>query len=612
MGIHWHSFCIFALSLCSICAQAATSGNHTPPNFSYNQRTIAEAALADTFTFQGVQGSPIAANRTGYDWDHRGPKNDQEWAWFLNRHRYFQTLYLAYQATGDTRYLQKIYSILEDWLQGHSHPPKHMSFSSAWRPLEAARRILDSWDLVYLKLWNDPLFPESLRTRFKTSLIAHGDYLQAHHALYGNHQITEMIALLKLAVLCPEAPNSDTWMRYALGKLGEAYDQQVYPDGAHKELSAHYQRVVARNYQKLLDLLQTTQHHDLIHEWRPRVDALWSYLSGISKPNGTAPLNNDSDRESVQHLLNAIGHSSWTPPRQSQYYPNAGQVVFRNDSAGPDSAWAFFDIGPRGTDHQHDDHLHLSLSYGELDVLVDHGRYTYKPGPWREYFQGPRGHNTLMVDGLASTQMPNQAARPLNGSGYQSTDAFEIAWGSTTFDSTTGARIADWQRAVLHLPQNTVLVLDHLITFRPRMIEGHWHGAPKTVWKLQQHSVQMSRAERYATLSFANSRARPMRTELNIGAVTPRITGWHSERFNVKAPSATLYYSTMIDRPTTFAWFFTQSSQPIQIETLTQIGQNIELSYRHGTTRYRLYGPLPIETQTIRLDLETDPFTDSD
>ena len=199
------------------------------PRLNAARQQTAHHALQDTYTLQGVTGSPLKPNGTGYDWDHRGPNDDKEWAWFLNRHRYFEELYLAYCDSGEARYANKIYAILEDWLNAHQHPPRHMSFSSAWRPLEAARRVLESWDIVYLKLWHEPTFPAHLRTPFRDSLEAHGDYLQRHHALYGNHLITEMIALVKVAVLCFDAANSKAWMRYALNKLDEEYDKQVLP-----------------------------------------------------------------------------------------------------------------------------------------------------------------------------------------------------------------------------------------------------------------------------------------------------------------------------------------------------------------------------------------------
>ena len=190
--------------------------------------------------------------------------------------------------------------------------------------------------------------------------------------------------------------------------------------------------------QKLLALLQATERTELLNDWTPRVDALWSYFAGISKPNGTAPLNNDSDRESVDHRLHANGHADLANPAESKYYPNAGQVVLRSAQPQLDPMWAFFDIGPRGTDHQHEDHLHLSLSYGDSDVLVDHGRYTYKPGRWRDYFQGPTGHNILTVDGCASQPMPNAASAPLRGCGFLQNGGIAAAWGENSFRNQTG------------------------------------------------------------------------------------------------------------------------------------------------------------------------------
>jgi prepilin-type processing-associated H-X9-DG protein len=574
------------------------------PRLNAARQQAADMALQDTFTLQGVTGSPLQPNNKGYNWDHRGPKDDKEWAWFLNRHRYFEELYLAYCASGDSRYAEKIYCILEDWLKVHKKPPRHMSFSSAWRPLEAARRILESWDIVYLKLWHDPTFPEHLRTAFRDCLEAHGDYLQRHHALYGNHLITEMIALLKVAVLCPSATNSEAWMRYALNKLDEEYSKQVYPEGAHKELSAHYQRVVALNYQQLLALLQAAERTDLLDDWKPRVETLWSYFAGISKPNGTAPLNNDSDRESVDSHLYVNGHANLANPVESKYYPNAGQVVLRSAQPEDEPLWAFFDIGPRGTDHQHEDRLHLSLSYGDFDVLVDHGRYTYKPGRWRDYFQGPRGHNVLMVDGHASQAMPNAAMGPLEGSGYIHNNRIEAAWGENAFRDSFGALQASWQRCVIRLPDDVLLVLDHLVTFRPRTIEGFWHGAPSSNWSIKNQNAQIQKADRVTTLTYAASHNKTLQTTLHTGQAQPTIRGWHSERFNRKTPSCTLRYSTIIDAPTIFAWFFSKTSSPIQIQSLDYKGRRVRIDYQNTNQQaHQLSVQLPLANQPLSATL---------
>ena len=179
--MNWRSLYIIGFSICfGGWLQAGTELNRELPQFTNTRLEVADAALADTFIFQGVRGSPRIKHSSKYDWQHGGPKDDKEWAWFLNRHRYFEELYLAYSATGDSRYAQKLFAILEDWLDRYASPPKRISFSTAWRPLEAARRILESWDLVYVKLWQNPHFPEALKPKFLRALDSHGDYLQSH------------------------------------------------------------------------------------------------------------------------------------------------------------------------------------------------------------------------------------------------------------------------------------------------------------------------------------------------------------------------------------------------------------------------------------------------
>jgi hypothetical protein len=335
----WLAFLGLILSLSG--AEPPSNRERPTPPLNTGIQASADAALLDQFELQGIQASPARADGS-YDWDYRGPKDDKEWAWFLNRQRYFEDLYVAYTQTGETRYVDKIFSILTDWISQNKTPPSGMSFSSAWRPLEAARRVLESWDLIYLKLWDDPRFPPALKSEFIEAFENHGDYLMDHHALYGNHLITEMLALLKLSLLLPEANNSEQWQEYALKQLDQEYHKQFYPEGAHKELSSHYQRVVVLNYQLLLTLLEMAGKEAQLKIWKPRVESMWAYFNAIQKPNGLAPLNNDSDVEDISKLLKQNQRIDWMPPNASSYFPNAGQVIFRSPNTSTDELWAFF------------------------------------------------------------------------------------------------------------------------------------------------------------------------------------------------------------------------------------------------------------------------------
>ena len=552
----------------------------------------AQEALHDQFTFQGITGSPLTINNesSDYDWQHRGPNKDKEWAWFLNRHRYFEDLYRAYLSTSDSAYAKKIVSILSDWLEAHPSPPSGISFSSAWRPLEVARRILESWDIVYLCLWNDPHFPEQLREPFKSSLQSHGDYLLENHAMYGNHLITEMLALLKVSILLADIKPAERWKNYALEKLEEQYDKQVYAEGAHKELSSHYQRVVSRSYQHLLILLEHTGETELIKKWRPKVDRLWQYFAQIRKPDGYCPLNNDSDLENIAKLLPKTIPTDYNKTTSSIYFPNAGQVILRgNSSADFPKIWAFFDIGPRGTDHQHDDFLHLSISHGPSNYLVDNGRYTYQPGPWRDYFKGPKAHNIIEMIGLRPKQMPKESIGPLPGTGYLESEDWTATWGEQSFQNSWGEHSASWQRTVIGLTSIGLLVVDRILTFSPQQIQGYWHASPNYDWQIDEPVYQLLDGSNKLQVSTCNTTGSALDLAIIEGQMHPDVQGWHSKRFNEKKPAPTLVYRSKVDQPVVIAWLFAQAQSQAKLETIEESTPGaLKINLKNGNTTHDL------------------------
>ena len=552
----------------------------------------AQEALHDQFTFQGITGSALTINHESgdYDWQHRGPNNDKQWAWFLNRHRYFEDLYRAYQSTNDSAYAEKIISILSDWLEAHPSPPLGISFSSAWRPLEVARRVLESWDIVYLCLWNDPHFPEQLRKPFKASLQSHGDYLLENHAMYGNHLITEMLALLKVSILLADTKPAERWKDYALQKLEEQYDKQVYPEGAHKELSSHYQRVVSRNYQHLLVLLEHSGEAELIKKWRPKVDRLWKYFAQIRKPDGYAPLNNDSDLENIAKLLPKSIYKNYKKTSSSIYFPNAGQVILRGStSADILKLWAFFDIGPRGTDHQHADFLHLSISHGSSNYLVDNGRYTYQLGPWRDYFKGPTAHNIIEMIGLRPQQMPKESIGPLPGTGYAESENWTAAWGEQSFQNLWGEHPASWQRTVVELTNIGLLVIDRILTFSPQQIRGYWHASPNYNWQIDAPPYQLLDGSNKLQISTCNTTGSDLDLAIIEGQMHPEVQGWHSKRFNKKKPAPTLVYQSKVNQPVVIAWLLATCQSQAELEAVEESTQGtLKINLKNGNTTHNL------------------------
>src|SRR5690606_4892869 len=106
----------------------------------------------------------------------------------------------------------------------------------------------------------------------------------------------------------------------------------------------------------------------------------------------------------------------------STVFPWAGQAVYRS-GWDADARWSFFDGGPLGTNHEHYDKLHLSVSAYGRDLLVDSGRYTYVGGSHRSFYRSTQAHNTIAFTGkgqkpAASVNRASQAAQFESGEGY--------------------------------------------------------------------------------------------------------------------------------------------------------------------------------------------------
>lgn len=567
-------------------------------------RSSAERMLRDTFTLQGVQGVARRRPDGGLDWEYRGPRHDPEWAWFFNRHSYFVPLYKTYLRTHDDRYADYIFTTLDDWIMRHP-TPGGLTFSAAWRPLEAARRILDSWTLVYLKLGNHPAFTPERRAHFLESIRAHGEQLRHHHALYGNHLITEMLALAQLSLVFPRGPETDEWLRYSLEQLRQNYSDQVYPDGSYKELSSHYQRVVAIDYQHLLTLLETSGRNDLADTWRPQVRRLWAYFAAVMKPNGDNPLNNDSDQETVADLLRPYAPDLIAGDPASRWLPYAGQAVFRSENQGS-TQWAFFDVGPRGTEHDHTDRLHLSVSLGEYDFLVDNGRYTYKPGPWRDYFEGPSGHNVVLFNGTGSDQGPHQVTAPETTGRFITANGTELACGDTTFATAANPRAADWRRLVIHLEHHGWLVIDRLVTFAPANLTTLWHWAPDCDVSPTGTSAQLARNGSAALgLRLVSSESAGRWQDVR-GADQP-VQGWHSDRFNSKTPATCTLYDQQTTRPVTNVWLLAPGAEaPSALDVTFARDGRLTILVKQDTYTRRLHLD-PEHPETLVIDTGVNP-----
>jgi hypothetical protein len=548
------------------------------PPWDASTQQEADAALNGKFTLQGVTGSlPLQADG-GFDWTWRGPHNDPEFAWFLNRQHHIPALLVAWRETKDARYRRALNTQLRDWLR-QTPRPAHYSFSSGWRALEVSRRIEEAWMPVLFS----PIAGEALEDDVLLGMLAdvpdHAAALRYTHSFSGNHLLTELTGLAAIALAFPEFKDAPQWLDYAVTQSRAEAAREIYPDGAESELSNLYQVVVLLELQRLADMLAAAGRDKEGAEMRPLLENAWNYFSHTLDPRGHGPLNNDSsvadDAAQVRQMAAIYHRPDWlyiatqgregiaptTPP--TEYFPYAGLAVMRS-GWDADAQWAFFDAGPRGSDHQHADRLHLSIGGGGREFLVDDGRYNYQPGPWRDYFTGPRGHNVVLLDGAGTLPPPDTVTTPAKiiqkigvGSANEGMPASDMFKAEASFagNLVNGQGPAYHQRTVNYVRGQYWIVTDEIFCAGAHKLEALWHFHPDCTVKRDGPLIYTDDVGQ-ANLALWAMEAPPGDWTVDFirGRETPSPQGWYSPVFNQKVPATCASFTANVNGPTTMKW----------------------------------------------------------
>ena len=194
-------------------------------------------------------------------------------------------------------------------------------------------------------------------------------------------------------------------------------DKQVYPDGAEVELTPHYHQVSLYNFMRL-SKLALNNNITLPSGYIQKMKKMFEFNLYLMDPSGFVPPFNDAGRQSiissayeVSGLMEAydiwkdekflfgatLGREGAKPEFDSYYFNWAGYYVMRSGWNHDDNC-LYFDAGPVGSGHEHEDMLNLYL-YSRGKILLTEGSYTYDKSEWRKFAITTPAHNTIMVDG---------------------------------------------------------------------------------------------------------------------------------------------------------------------------------------------------------------------
>jgi len=355
--------------------------------------------------------------------DYRNnPTNENEWIWGLNRMNHWVTLLNGYLKTDNEAYAREYNAQVIDWTVRNPAPPFRLTRVPSWRNLEAGVRMANSWPKTFFAFSASSSFQTQAIQLMLASIWSHAGHIMRFPSglrFVNNWVIAESNGLADVGMFYPEFQKADVWAKTGLHRLSQQLDKQVYPDGMQHELSTSYHQACMHSFYQAFDVAGKTGT-PVPKNYARTLEKMFEYIMYVSTPLRKAPPTNDADRDDIRGWMKigaekfnrpdmlfiaTNGASGRAPERTSVFFPWGGQSVMRSDW-GSDAWYLFFDAGPTGVSHQHEDKLHIGVSAFGRVFLTDGGRGLYIPDKWRDYFLSTRAHNTIMIDGRGQLRIP--------------------------------------------------------------------------------------------------------------------------------------------------------------------------------------------------------------
>ena len=564
--------------------------------------TAVDSVLRDIYTFQNISGQVPRLANGQLKWAYAGPEDDIEWAWALNRHYPVNTLLNAYFETGNPKYAQYIDNFVQDWIISSWPYPGVKSSTAMWRGLEVSFRV-KVWSRVFFGLMKTKLISPATQLLILSSLPDHAHYARNFHA-QGNWLTMEISGLATVASSWPEFKESKAWMDYSIEAMVASMKDQVYPDGVQTELTSSYHQVALSNFRLFADICRKNKVA-LPEYYTKTLEKMWNYLALTMRPDGFGLLNNDADlinnRSDILKIALTYNRPDWTYIASngksgtrpltgpSFIFPYAGHLISRG-GYDADAQWSFFDIGPWGSGHQHNDKLNLTVAAFGREFLVDGGRFAYRgevADKFRKYATGSQSHNVIMVDGGGQAPGPKLTDASLPESRYKITDDFDYATG--TFDKYINLEGEfSHTRASFYVRSKFWVIADQIKTDRPRKIEALWHWHPGCLVREEKKGI-VSAKNNHGNLRIIPVGSPVWKVSLVKGQEKPAVQGWYSKEYNTYEPNTASIYSAQLNSDNTFVWIlwpFEAGNPVIKSEILSQDENSVKVRISDSAKRY--------------------------
>ncbi|MFW5871447.1 MAG: alginate lyase family protein [Verrucomicrobiota bacterium] len=493
-----------------------------------------------------------------------------EWMWQLNRMHFWVVMGKAYQATGDERYARAFAEQLESWVRSCPRPNDNGNYQgSAWRTIEAGIRMGQTWPEAFHLFLQSPSFTDDHLILYVKSCVEHAEHLldSQDPPRENNWVMMEMNGLYSVGAVFPEFTQAKRWRTFALNILEKEQRKQFLPDGFQFELTTGYHNVSLINTYKTVKLAMATGRQEEIPDGMiSLLEKAFDVNLYMMSPDGTLPALNDSGHPAAAPILKQAlelfperqdyvwaatrGLEGKKPAVTSVFFNYAGYAVMRSGWSR-DATTLYFDNGPVGASHVHQDKLNLILYGGERELLFDAGGGMYDVSDFRKYDISTFAHNTVTVDGLPQrrTQEP-PPVEPVDAE-WQSSAGYDFASGIYTEDyGEEDYRPAAHHREVLFLKPGNIIVADRL---EPRDNTQHEF---QSRWHLRSTRVNHDEASGAVVSTdpgMPNVAVTPLSPNVNVtlscGQKIPELSGWYVRKDQRHEPATTITHTWKSDVP---------------------------------------------------------------
>ncbi|MBN1350719.1 alginate lyase family protein [candidate division KSB1 bacterium] len=491
--------------------------------------------------------------------DYRNnPTENSEWIWGLNRMGHWITLLNAYMKTGNEAYAREFNLQVIDWVVRNPAPPFRLTRVPSWRNLEAGIRMSSTWPQSFFGFRAAPSLQTHAIQLMLASIWSHARHIERFPSgmrFVNNWVIIGSTGLASVGMIFPEFQEATTWAETGLNRLSEQLNKQVYPDGMQHELATGYHLACMHSFYQVYEYAQATAT-PVPPNFQNTLEKMFEYIMYVSTPTRQVPPTNDAHRRDIAQWLNSgaelfdrtdmqfvatYGAHGEPPAHASHPSPWGGHFVMRSDWSA-DAWYLFFDAGPTGVSHQHEDKLHIDVSAFGRDFLTDGGKGTYIPDKWRTYFVSTAAHNTFLIDGQGQNRIELQATHRAESelkNCWFSDDRLDFASGS--YHSGYGPqRIAvNHSRTVLFKKQAYWLVLDYLTGNARHRFESLFHFTPSEVLTDDAHKTAYTAFDDSLNIQLHAAATVPVQLQIIKGQENPE-QGWIStgSAHRIAAPTA--------------------------------------------------------------------------